>query len=91
MFDRVRDVTDQLEFAADGSGGFEFSVPLSILNFMPASGTIVTGDIGILRGNGVQTLSRVYWNNKGTAIVSDVPSEAELVPGLWGRFRFINP
>jgi len=91
MFDRVRDVTGQLEFASDGSGGFEFSVPLSILDLMPASGVIVKGDIGILRGDGVQTLSRVYWNNKGTAIVSDVPSEAELVPGLWGRFKFVTP
>ena len=46
------------------------------------------GDLGILRGNGFQTLQRVYWNNKATAITADVPSEAELTPALWGRWQF---
>ena len=90
LFDRVRDVTEQLEFAADGLGGFEFSIPLSVLNFNPVSGAAIRGDIGILRGDGSQTLSRVYWNNKATALVSDVPSEAELVPWLWGTIRFVR-
>ena len=44
--------------------------------------------MGILRGNGRQTLQRVYWNNKATAIVTDVPSEAELTPALWGVWKF---
>ena len=26
----------------------------------------------------------VYWSNKATGITADVPSEAELTPGLWG-------
>jgi len=48
----------------------------------------VRGDIGVLRGDGAQTLQRVYWNNKATAITSDVPSEAELTPELWGKWTF---
>ena len=47
----------------------------------------IKGDIGILRGNGFQTLQRVYWNNKATAITADVPSEAELTPKLWGKWK----
>ena len=48
----------------------------------------IKADIGILRGNGFQTLQRVYWNNKATAITADVPSEAELTPALWGKWQF---
>ena len=46
------------------------------------------GDVGILRGDGFETLHRVYWSNKATAITSDVPSEAQLTPRLWGRSIF---
>jgi hypothetical protein len=47
---------------------------------------VLQGDLGILRGNGFETLERVYWSNKATAITSDVPSEAQLTPRLWGRW-----
>jgi hypothetical protein len=46
------------------------------------------GDLGILRGNGFQTLQRVYWHNKSAGLVSDLASEAELTPQLWGTFEF---
>ena len=90
-FDRVRDISDQLEFAAGGDGSFEISVPLSVLNLKPVSGMSLKGDIGILRGDGSKTLSRLYWNNKATSIVSDVPSEAALTPNLWGSWEFYVP
>ena len=35
-------------------------------------GTRLRGDLGVLRGNGTQTLQRVYWTNKATAIVADI-------------------
>ncbi|CAM3949132.1 hypothetical protein SAMN06265348_10491 [Pedobacter westerhofensis] len=87
-FDRVDDVSDQLEFAAGKDGAFELALPLSTLNMMPVPGTLIRGDIGIIRGDGSRTISRVYWNNKATSIISDVPSEAELSPGLWGTWQF---
>jgi hypothetical protein len=86
-FDKVEDVSGQVQLAASG-GNFEFSVPLQVLGLNPGSGQSIRGDIGILRGNGVQTAARVYWKNKATGITSDVPSEAMLVPGLWGTIRF---
>lgn len=44
-------------------------------------------DIGLLRGRDGQTTQRVYWSNKATAITADVPSEAELAPRLWGKWK----
>lgn len=87
QFDTVADVSASIQFAADGTGNFELSVPLSELGTVPAAPGRLRGDVGVLRGNGFQTLQRVYWSNKATAIVSDVPSEAELTPALWGRLE----
>ena len=86
-FDRVDDVTDQLEFAAS-DGNYEISIPCETLGLAPGKGTKLRGDIGILRGNGSETKARVYWSNKATAITADVPSEAMLTPKLWGRIEF---
>jgi len=87
-FDTVRDVSDQVALAADGAGAFEVSVPLALLH-LPAEGAqTVRGDVGLLRGNGFQTLQRAYWHNKATGITSDIPSEAELRPDLWGEWVF---
>ena len=85
--DRVDDISDKLQFAAS-EGNYELSIPLSALNLKPVAGQVLQGDVGILRGNGFETLHRVYWSNKATAITSDVPSEAQLTPRLWGRWMF---
>ena len=85
--DRVTDVSGKIELAA-ADGNYELAVPLSLLGLEPRPGLELRGDVGILRGQGGVTTQRVYWSNKATAIVADVPSEAELRPGLWGRWRF---
>jgi hypothetical protein len=86
-FDRVDDISSQVEFA-EAEGNYEISVPLAALGLKPAEGMTIQGDIGILRGSGGVTTERVYWTNKATGIVSDVPSEAMLRPNLWGRWEF---
>jgi hypothetical protein len=68
---------------------FEISIPLATLGLKPSEGLTLRGDIGILRGNGFKTLQRAYWHNKATGLMSDVPSEAELTPQLWGTFEFV--
>ncbi len=88
-FDSVKDVTADLAFAAGKGGAFEFSVPLTVLGWSPQADAAYSGDLGLLRGNGFQTLQRVYWSNKATAITSDVPSEAALTPRLWGTWQVI--
>ena len=97
-FDRVLEVSDRIELAeqsvkdleADKNGSivrttFEVSIPLELLAFEPRNGASYKFDIGVLRGNGLQTLQRVYWSNHAAGIVSDIPSEAELIPALWGE------
>ncbi len=87
-FERVEDVSAQITLAGDGAGNYEYSVPLSLLGLSATPGQTLHGDVGLLRGNGFQTLQRVYWHNKATGLVSDVPSEAELTPQLWGAWAF---
>ena len=89
FFDRVEDVTDRIELAAgkDARGreaNYELRIPLSLVGLRPRRGGTLKGDIGVLRGQNGATVARVYWSNKATAIVSDVPSEAALAPQNWG-------
>ena len=85
--DSVDDVTSHLAFAADGLGNYEISIPLPVLGWQPKIGETFRADLGVLRGANSRTTQRVYWSNKATAITADVPSEAELMPGLWGKWR----
>jgi hypothetical protein len=64
-------------------------VPLNLLGMRGKVGEKLIGDLGILRGNGIQTIQRVYWNNLDTALVSDIPSEARLAPANWGNLQLV--
>lgn len=86
-FDVVRNVTGDVQLAQK-DGDFEVSIPLSVLGLEPKPGIAVKGDLGVLRGTVGKTSQRVYWSNKATAITADVPSEAQLLPKLWGTFVF---
>lgn len=88
--DEVTDVSDRVTLADDGAGNFEVRVPLDLLGWTPRPGETYRGDLGLLRGNGRETVQRVYWSNKATAITSDVPSEAELQPSLWSRWEVVG-
>lgn len=101
-FDEVRDVSADLEFARGAAstnqalvpnpgGDFELSIPLATLGFQPRPGQVLRGDVGVLRGSAVETTQRVYWHNKATGLVSDIPSEAELTPHVWGDLKCTNP
>ena len=85
--DAVEDVSQQVSVATDKEGNYEISIPLAALHWQPKPGAIYRADIGVLRGANGQTTQRVYWANKATAITADVPSEAELTPGLWGKWK----
>ncbi|CAN5908813.1 hypothetical protein BH11VER1_BH11VER1_09160 [soil metagenome] len=87
--DVVEDVTESVVFATDKEGNYELSIPLAKLHWQPKSGDTLRADLGVLRGSNFQTTQRVYWANKATAITADVPSEAELTPQLWGKWRVV--
>jgi len=64
----------------------EAAVPWKVLGIAPKAGLKLKMDVGVLFGNsgGTATISRQYWSNKATGLVSDVPGEADLAPQLWG-------
>jgi hypothetical protein len=85
-FDAVVDVSAQVKLA-QVAGDVEISIPLDVLGFKPVLGQEVRADMGVLRGDGAQTIQRLYWNNTDTLIVSDIPSEARLMPTKWGLWK----
>jgi hypothetical protein len=87
--DKVDDVSADVQLAGT-EGNYEVSIPLAALGLKPEAGGSLRGDIGVLRGDGTQTLARSYWSNKATGITADVPSEAMLTPQLWGEVRIGN-
>ncbi|WP_321846119.1 NHL repeat-containing protein [Paraburkholderia bannensis] len=99
-FDRVDDVSDKVDVSIERQQAapntqdvpgvlYKLSVPLGVLGVNATAGRTLSGDIGVLRGNGFQTLQRAYWSNKAGGLVSDLPGEAELTPNLWGKLRFV--
>lgn len=86
-FDQVSDVTAQVQ-VAEQNGEVEVSLPLALIGLTPRLDQELHADLGVLRGNGTQTIQRSYWNNLDTAIVSDIPSEARLQPANWGVWKF---
>ncbi len=68
----------------------EAVVPFELLGLKPQPGKRYKIDFGILSaaGDGKTTVARTYWANKATGLVSDVPGEIMLTPGLWGEAEF---
>jgi len=68
----------------------EAAIPLKTLGLVPKNGTRLKADFGILRGDprGEDTRERLYWANRATAIINDMPSEIDLCPALWGTVEF---
>jgi hypothetical protein len=87
--DRVVDITAAVTLRQQG-GDYEVAIPLGTLGLAPAPGGTILGDVGVLIGDGVETVRRVYWNNKVHTLTSDLPSEAALLPASWGLWTFRN-
>ncbi len=68
----------------------EASVPLATIHLDPTALGETRGDVGRVMSDQTGTLatSRIYWANKNTNIMADLPSEAGLQPNLWGLFKF---
>jgi hypothetical protein len=95
-FDDVREITKSIEFKESQpipaqpteQRLYEVSIPLELLGLKVKEGTSIRGDIGYLRGTPGQTSERVYWHNKVTGLIADVPGEALLDPAHWGTIEF---
>jgi len=68
----------------------EAAVPLKVIHLDPNALGKTTGDVGRVLSDqtGSAAAARVYWANKNTNIMSDLPSEAALQPNMWGMFVF---
>jgi len=90
-FDRVVLLKEAQVAIQRGTKGYtlEAAVPLKTLGFVPRPGFITRGDVGVVFSDpgGSRNVLRVYYANKETAIVNDIPSEARLTPHKWGIVR----
>jgi len=93
-FDRVA-LLGEVKMARAGDASryvLEAAVPLKAIGLTTAPNLRLKLDWGILvtDQSASAVLSRVYWANQATAILSDAPSEAALHPDLWGYVRFFD-
>ncbi len=65
----------------------EFSIPLEALRLTPHADESLRGDIGLLVGNGIETIARAHWHNKRMTVVTDIPTEVSLHPQHWGTLH----
>jgi hypothetical protein len=90
-FDRVTVLENAKVAVEQKSDGYslEAAVPLKDIGFQPAPGSFTRGDLGVIFSDpgGSRNVLRVYYANKDTAIVNDIPSEARLEPQKWGAIR----
>lgn len=71
----------------DGGYLVQAAIPWTLLGATPQAGAEARIDFGVLFSDtaGGATALRSYWCNRDTNIVSDIPSEARLQPGFWGK------
>ena len=95
--DEIRELTEaQIKIkreSGQGSGTWtiEAAIPWKSLGgTAPAGKAALRGDVGVLISdpNGLSTITRYYWANHSNVVMSDLPSEARILPALWGEFRF---
>ncbi len=87
-FATVRQLTNATVVASVGFNAYTvlITVPLKELGLDQVLGKSLTGLVGVIfsEPSGNNRAARVYWHNKQTGLVSDVPSESRLQPKLWG-------
>ena len=87
-FPVVRRLDSAVLKTAAGFGSYTalLRVPLAEIGLEGVRGREIRGVVGVIYSDqsGTNRASRVYWHDKQTGLVNDVPSEARLVPERWG-------
>jgi hypothetical protein len=90
-FDIVKKLDAAKTKVAVGTRGYSvlLTVPLEELGLDPANAAALKGIVGVIYSDpsGTNRASRLYWHDKGTGMVSDVPTEAKLNTANWGPVR----
>jgi len=97
MIDDVRRLPESCSpviVRSKGSYTLRAKIPLAELGFkngVPRD--LIRGDVGVIYGDatGRDRDQRLYYYNRNTAIVSDLTTEASLVPNAWGPVLFELP
>ncbi len=92
---RAFDVVKRLESAtvksASGFSGYSIllTIPLADLGIDPANLESIKGIVGVIYSDptGTNRAVRLYWHDKNTGMVSDVPTESALNVANWGPIR----
>jgi len=92
FFARVK-LLERAKITVEAGGGkyvVEAVIPWNDLNMEPQQGMSIRGDVGFILSDaaGTTNTARVYWSNKDTNLVSDLPFEAWLKPAQWAIMRF---
>lgn len=92
--DRVDVLPEARVNVARRGGGYnlEAAVTLASLGFTPKPGQDHKLDLGVIFSDakGDNRAARVYWSNKATGLVADVPGEIMPAPQLWGRGNVVR-
>ena len=84
------ELTDRVTAKVESVKGDEYAVLLTIpfaeIGVKPAAGLKLRADLGFILSNpaGTENAARVYWSNKDTGLVSDIPHEARMYPAKMG-------
>ena len=93
-FDIVKRFTTAKIAVTPGNRGYSvlLKIPLQDLGIDPSKVSEVRGIAGVVFSDpsGTNRASRLYWHDKSTGLVSDVPSEARLNPARWGSIKLRN-
>ena len=83
---KVLPVEPKVTVTADG-WSLSATIPWELVAVDPAKP--IRGDVGVILSDpqGLHNAARIYFFNKRTGLVSDLPNEARLVPGAWGEFK----
>lgn len=65
------------------------TIPLDAIGLDPSKVKEIKGIAGVIFSDpaGTNRAARLYWHDKGTGMVSDVPTEARLDPQAWGSIK----
>jgi hypothetical protein len=88
--DSVRRVEAKIVVKRTAAGYLiEAAIPWTELGGAAPHGEI-QGDVGVLFADeaGTGVAERVYWSNKETGLIADVPGEIRLHPDAWGTLQF---
>jgi len=87
-FDVVKRLASASISTKVGPGAYTvlITIPLADLGLEPGKMADLKGLVGVIFSDpsGTNRTARLYWFNKNTGLVSDVPSEARLSPRDWG-------